>query len=55
MVPEYELNQVRVLIEGAFCIIYLIKDEREEIEGLARFIVLVIEERRWTSFRPHTL
>lgn len=35
MVPEYELNQVRELIEGSYRIIYLIKDEKEQIEVLA--------------------
>jgi mRNA-degrading endonuclease RelE of RelBE toxin-antitoxin system len=35
MVPEYELNQVRELIEGSYRIIYLIKDENEQIEVLA--------------------
>ncbi len=35
MVPEYELNIVRELIEGSYRIIYLIKDEKEQIEVLA--------------------
>jgi toxin ParE1/3/4 len=35
MVPEYELNIVRELIEGSYRIIYLIKDEKERIEVLA--------------------
>ena len=35
MVPEYELNVVRELIEGSYRIIYLIKDEKEQIEVLA--------------------
>lgn len=35
MVPEYELNEVRELIEGSYRVIYLIKDQKEEIEVLA--------------------
>jgi addiction module RelE/StbE family toxin len=35
MVPEYELEMVRELIEGSYRIIYLIKKEKEEIEVLA--------------------
>jgi addiction module RelE/StbE family toxin len=35
MVPEYELNEVRELIEGSYRIIYLIKDEKQKIEVLA--------------------
>ena len=35
MVPEYEFNLVRELIEGSYRIIYLIKDEKEQIEVLA--------------------
>lgn len=35
MVPEYELNLVRELIEGSYRIIYLIKTEKEQIEVLA--------------------
>ena len=35
MVPEYELNVVRELMEGSYRIIYLVKDEKEEIEVLA--------------------
>jgi toxin ParE1/3/4 len=35
MVPEYELNEVRELIEGSYRIIYLIKDEKQRIEVLA--------------------
>lgn len=32
MVPEYELNQVRELIEGSYRIIYLIKDEKNRLK-----------------------
>lgn len=35
MIPEYELDEVRELIEGSYRIIYLIKDEKEQIEVLA--------------------
>ncbi len=35
MVPEYELNEVRELIEGPYRVIYLVKDEKDEIEVLA--------------------
>ena len=35
MVPEYELNEVRELIEGSFRMIYLINDEKEQVEVLA--------------------
>ena len=35
MVPEYELNVVRELIEGSYRIIYLINEEKKEIEVLA--------------------
>jgi len=35
MVPEYELNIVRELIEGYYRIIYLINEEKKEIEVLA--------------------
>jgi toxin ParE1/3/4 len=35
MVPEYELNVVRELIEGSYRMVYLVKDEKEEIEVLA--------------------
>lgn len=31
MVPEYELPEVRQIIEGHYCIIYLIKDEWVEV------------------------
>ena len=31
MVPEYELNLMRELIEGSYRIIYLIKDEQIEV------------------------
>jgi toxin ParE1/3/4 len=35
MVPEYELNEVREVIEGSYRIIYLIKEEEGRIEVLA--------------------
>ncbi|MDQ2921463.1 MAG: type II toxin-antitoxin system RelE/ParE family toxin [Acidobacteriota bacterium] len=35
MVPEYELNEVRELIEGSHRIIYLVKEEKDQIEVLA--------------------
>ena len=35
MVPEYELNAVRELIEGSYRIIYLINKEKDQIEVLA--------------------
>ena len=35
MVPEYELNEVRELIEGLYRIIYLINEEKDQIEILA--------------------
>jgi|SRR6267142_112772 len=35
MVPEYELNVVREIIEGSYRIIYLVKEEKNEIEVLA--------------------
>lgn len=35
MVPEYELNEVRELIEGAYRLIHLVKDQKNEIEVLA--------------------
>jgi plasmid stabilization system protein ParE len=35
VVPEYELNEVRELIEGPYRVIYLIHEEKEEIEVLA--------------------
>jgi toxin ParE1/3/4 len=35
MVPEYELNEVRELIEGSYRIIYLINEEKDQIEVLA--------------------
>lgn len=35
IVPEYELNEVRELIEGSYRIIYLIKDEKQKFEVLA--------------------
>lgn len=35
MVPEYELNEVREVIEGSYRIIYLIKEAEDQIEILA--------------------
>ena len=35
MVQEYELNEVRELIEGSYRIIYLINEEKDQIEVLA--------------------
>lgn len=35
MVPEYELNEVRELIEGPYRVIYLIQTENDEVEVLA--------------------
>jgi toxin ParE1/3/4 len=35
MVPEYELNEVRELIEGPYRLIYLIHEDKDEIEVLA--------------------
>jgi toxin ParE1/3/4 len=35
MVYEYELHEVRELIEGSYRIIYLIKDQQEQIEIIA--------------------
>ena len=35
MVREYELNEVREIIEGTYRIIYLIKEDEEQIEILA--------------------
>jgi addiction module RelE/StbE family toxin len=35
MVPEYELNEVREVIEGPYRIIYLIKEAEDQIEVLA--------------------
>ena len=35
MVPEYELNEVREVIEGSYRIIYLIKEDEDQIEVLA--------------------
>ena len=35
MVPEYELNEVREVIEGSYRIIYLIESEQLKIEVLA--------------------
>jgi plasmid stabilization system protein ParE len=35
IVPEYELNMVREVIEGSHRILYLIKNEQEQIEILA--------------------
>jgi plasmid stabilization system protein ParE len=31
MVPEYEIDEVRQVIEGAYRIIYLIKEEQVEV------------------------
>ena len=35
MVPEYELNEVRELIEGSYRIIYLVKEDEDQLEVLA--------------------
>ena len=35
MVPEYELNEVRELIQGSYRLIYLIREEESRIEILA--------------------
>ena len=35
MVREYELNEVREVIEGSYRIIYLIKEEEDQVEVLA--------------------
>lgn len=35
MVPEYELNEVRELIEGSYRIIYLVNEVKDQIEVLA--------------------
>jgi len=35
MVPEYELNEVREVIEGSYRIIYLVKEDEGRIEVLA--------------------
>ena len=35
MVREYELNEVREVIEGSYRIIYLIKEDEDQIEVLA--------------------
>jgi addiction module RelE/StbE family toxin len=35
MVQEYELNEVRAVIEGSYRIIYLIKEDEDQIEVLA--------------------
>jgi addiction module RelE/StbE family toxin len=35
MVREYELNEVREIIEGSYRIIYLIKEDEDQIEVLA--------------------
>jgi addiction module RelE/StbE family toxin len=34
MVPEYELHEIRELIEGSYRLIYLIKEDQDEIEVL---------------------
>lgn len=35
MVPEYELNEVREVIEASYRIIYLVKEDEGQIEVLA--------------------
>ena len=35
MVPEFELNQIREVLEGSYRIIYLIKEADKQIEVLA--------------------
>jgi toxin ParE1/3/4 len=35
IVPEYELNEVREVIEGSYRIIYLIKENEGQVEVLA--------------------
>jgi plasmid stabilization system protein ParE len=35
MVPEFELNEVREVIEGSYRIIYLIDAERQKVDVLA--------------------
>ena len=35
IVQEYELNEVREIIEGSYRIIYLIKEDEDQIEVLA--------------------
>jgi toxin ParE1/3/4 len=35
MVPEYEINEVREIIEGPYRVIYLVKGEEGKIEVLA--------------------
>jgi toxin ParE1/3/4 len=35
IVPEYELSEVRELIEGPYRMIYLVRSEQDEIEILA--------------------
>ena len=35
MVPEYELNEVREVIEGSYRVIYFVKEEKAQIEVLA--------------------
>ena len=35
MVQEYELNEVREVIEGSYRMIYLIKEDEDQIEVLA--------------------
>ncbi len=34
-VPEYELNEVRQVIEGSYRVIYLIKEDEDQVEVLA--------------------
>ena len=35
MVPEYELNEIREVIEGPYRIIYLIESEQQKVKVLA--------------------
>jgi plasmid stabilization system protein ParE len=35
MVPEYELNEVREVVEGPYRIIYLIDSKQEKVEAIA--------------------
>ncbi len=34
-VPEYEINEVRQIIEGSYRVIYLVKEDENQIEVLA--------------------
>jgi plasmid stabilization system protein ParE len=45
-VPEYEINEVREVIEGLYRVIYLVKEQDDQIEVLA-----VIHSAR-ESLRP---